>query len=154
VALVEDGPRCPPLTVVDQRSGRWWSWASPGSVVGIVLSLECSRLARSNADWYRLLDLAHQPPQGAHRERGAAHAAEAKRWTAVMAEIDITSTAPTPSCSPPTPSKPPTSWSTMGCGDTCPTYPGRRYLDWNLPDPAGSTSRRRSSGISQPASGA
>jgi arsenate reductase (thioredoxin) len=26
---------------------------------------------------------------------------------------------------------------TMGCGDTCPVYPGRRYLDWDLPDPAG-----------------
>lgn len=26
---------------------------------------------------------------------------------------------------------------TMGCGDTCPVYPGKRYLDWNLPDPAG-----------------
>jgi protein-tyrosine-phosphatase len=26
---------------------------------------------------------------------------------------------------------------TMGCGDTCPVYPGRRYLDWALPDPAG-----------------
>jgi arsenate reductase len=26
---------------------------------------------------------------------------------------------------------------TMGCGDTCPIYPGRRYLDWNLDDPAG-----------------
>jgi arsenate reductase len=26
---------------------------------------------------------------------------------------------------------------TMGCGDTCPIYPGRRYLDWVLPDPAG-----------------
>jgi arsenate reductase (thioredoxin) len=26
---------------------------------------------------------------------------------------------------------------TMGCGDTCPVYPGRRYLDWHLPDPAG-----------------
>lgn len=25
---------------------------------------------------------------------------------------------------------------TMGCGDTCPVYPGRRYLDWDLPDPA------------------
>jgi arsenate reductase len=25
---------------------------------------------------------------------------------------------------------------TMGCGDACPVYPGRRYLDWNLPDPA------------------
>jgi arsenate reductase (thioredoxin) len=26
---------------------------------------------------------------------------------------------------------------TMGCGDTCPYYPGTRYLDWELPDPAG-----------------
>ena len=26
---------------------------------------------------------------------------------------------------------------TMGCGDTCPYYPGKRYLDWELPDPAG-----------------
>ncbi len=25
---------------------------------------------------------------------------------------------------------------TMGCGDACPVYPGRRYLDWDLPDPA------------------
>jgi protein-tyrosine-phosphatase len=26
---------------------------------------------------------------------------------------------------------------TMGCGDTCPYYPGTRYLDWPLDDPAG-----------------
>lgn len=26
---------------------------------------------------------------------------------------------------------------TMGCGDTCPVFPGKRYLDWDLPDPAG-----------------
>lgn len=26
---------------------------------------------------------------------------------------------------------------TMGCGDTCPFYPGKRYEDWDLPDPAG-----------------
>ncbi len=26
---------------------------------------------------------------------------------------------------------------TMGCGDTCPVYPGKRYVDWELPDPAG-----------------
>jgi len=25
----------------------------------------------------------------------------------------------------------------MGCGDTCPVYPGKRYLDWELNDPAG-----------------
>jgi len=26
---------------------------------------------------------------------------------------------------------------TMGCGDTCPVYPGTRYVDWELTDPAG-----------------
>jgi arsenate reductase len=26
---------------------------------------------------------------------------------------------------------------TMGCGDACPYYPGKRYLDWELTDPAG-----------------
>ena len=26
---------------------------------------------------------------------------------------------------------------TMGCGDQCPVIPGKRYLDWDLPDPAG-----------------
>ena len=26
---------------------------------------------------------------------------------------------------------------TMGCGDTCPYFPGKRYLDWELTDPAG-----------------
>ena len=26
---------------------------------------------------------------------------------------------------------------TMGCGDACPVFPGKRYLDWDLPDPSG-----------------
>jgi protein-tyrosine-phosphatase len=26
---------------------------------------------------------------------------------------------------------------TMGCGDACPIYPGKRYEDWDLDDPAG-----------------
>ncbi|HEY2268546.1 MAG TPA: arsenate reductase ArsC, partial [Streptosporangiaceae bacterium] len=26
---------------------------------------------------------------------------------------------------------------TMGCGDACPVFPGKRYLDWKLDDPAG-----------------
>ena len=26
---------------------------------------------------------------------------------------------------------------TMGCGDACPLYPGKKYLDWTLDDPAG-----------------
>ena len=28
---------------------------------------------------------------------------------------------------------------TMGCGDTCPIFPGKQYLDWQLDDPAGLT---------------
>ena len=28
---------------------------------------------------------------------------------------------------------------TMGCGDACPIFPGKRYLDWELEDPAGKT---------------
>ena len=26
---------------------------------------------------------------------------------------------------------------TMGCGDACPVFPGKRYVDWDLEDPAG-----------------
>jgi arsenate reductase (thioredoxin) len=26
---------------------------------------------------------------------------------------------------------------TMRCGDSCPVYPGKRYVDWELPDPDG-----------------
>src|SRR5262245_18043958 len=26
---------------------------------------------------------------------------------------------------------------TMGCGDSCPIYPGKKYEDWNVEDPAG-----------------
>lgn len=26
---------------------------------------------------------------------------------------------------------------TMGCGDVCPVFPGKRYEDWDLPDPSG-----------------
>jgi protein-tyrosine-phosphatase len=26
---------------------------------------------------------------------------------------------------------------TMGCGDACPVFPGKQYLDWKLDDPAG-----------------
>ena len=31
---------------------------------------------------------------------------------------------------------------TMGCGDACPVFPGKRYLDWDLTDPAGQDHRR------------
>ncbi|WP_342752621.1 arsenate reductase/protein-tyrosine-phosphatase family protein [Actinopolyspora lacussalsi] len=31
---------------------------------------------------------------------------------------------------------------TMGCGDACPVFPGKRYLDWQLDDPAGKTAEQ------------
>jgi protein-tyrosine-phosphatase len=31
---------------------------------------------------------------------------------------------------------------TMGCGDACPFIPGKRYLDWELPDPKGQSIER------------
>ena len=31
----------------------------------------------------------------------------------------------------------------MGCGDACPIYPGKKYEDWPLDDPAGQGSDRR-----------
>lgn len=31
---------------------------------------------------------------------------------------------------------------TMGCGDACPVYPGKRYLDWDLEDPSGKSVER------------
>jgi arsenate reductase (thioredoxin) len=44
---------------------------------------------------------------------------------------------------------------TMGCGDTCPYYPGKRYEDWTLEDPAGkdlesAESATRSAATSKP----
>jgi arsenate reductase len=31
---------------------------------------------------------------------------------------------------------------TMGCGDACPVYPGKRYLNWELDDPADKTAEQ------------
>jgi arsenate reductase len=31
---------------------------------------------------------------------------------------------------------------TMGCGDACPVYPGKRYLNWELDDPAGKSAEQ------------
>ena len=45
---------------------------------------------------------------------------------------------------------------TMGCGDACPLFPGKRYEDWELNDPAGQDSKpsARSATTSRPASAA
>ncbi len=43
-----------------------------------------------------------------------------QRWTTeLLAEVDVI--------------------VTMGCGDSCPVYPGKRYIDWTLDDPRGLT---------------
>ncbi|GAB3158379.1 arsenate reductase ArsC [Amycolatopsis sp. NPDC004378] len=55
----------------------------------------------------------------AMRERGIDIAAESpQRWTdEIVRAADVV--------------------ITMGCGDACPIFPGKRYLDWELDDPAG-----------------
>ena len=41
---------------------------------------------------------------------------------------------------------------TMGCGDACPVLPGKRYLDWELEDPAGKTVDEAGQSRSRPTS--
>lgn len=102
----------------------------------VVLFLCVHNAGRSQmaAGWLRML-------AGDHVEvrSGGSQPADAVNPVAVaaMAEagVDITG-------------RPPRPWSredvghadvvvTMGCGDECPVIPGRRYEDWDLPDPAG-----------------
>ena len=54
-----------------------------------------------------------------------------------MAEVGIDISAEPRRSSPPTPSQASDVVITMGCGDACPVFPGKRYLDWELDDPAG-----------------
>lgn len=54
-----------------------------------------------------------------------------------MAEEGIDITAATPKALTPEAVQASDVVVTMGCGDTCPIYPGKRYEDWELDDPAG-----------------
>jgi arsenate reductase len=54
-----------------------------------------------------------------------------------MAEVGIDVTANTPKVLTPDAVRASDVVITMGCGDTCPIFPGTRYLDWPLDDPAG-----------------
>lgn len=54
-----------------------------------------------------------------------------------MAEVGIDLSAATPKALTPAAVRDCDLVVTMGCGDACPVIPGRRYLDWALPDPAG-----------------
>ena len=54
-----------------------------------------------------------------------------------MGEVGIDLTAQTPKVLTPDAVQASDVVITMGCGDQCPYYPGTRYLDWKLDDPAG-----------------
>ena len=54
-----------------------------------------------------------------------------------MSEVGIDITANTPKILTPDAVRASDVVITMGCGDTCPIFPGTRYLDWPLDDPAG-----------------
>jgi arsenate reductase len=56
---------------------------------------------------------------------------------AVMAEVGIDISAETPKVLTVDAVRGSDVCITMGCGDTCPVFPGKRYLDWELDDPAG-----------------
>ncbi|WP_458687098.1 arsenate reductase ArsC [Nocardia tengchongensis] len=56
---------------------------------------------------------------------------------AAMAELGIDITAQTPKVLTPDTVQTSTVVITMGCGDTCPYFPGIDYRDWTLDDPAG-----------------
>ena len=56
---------------------------------------------------------------------------------AAMRELDIDIAAETPKLLTDTAVREADVVITMGCGDACPLYPGKRYLDWELEDPAG-----------------
>jgi arsenate reductase (thioredoxin) len=56
---------------------------------------------------------------------------------AAMAEIGIDISAEVPKPLDPDQAAAADVVITMGCGDACPVFPGKRYLDWQLPDPAG-----------------
>ena len=56
---------------------------------------------------------------------------------AAMAEVGIDISTQTPKILTPDAVQASDVVVTMGCGDACPIYPGKRYLDWVLPDPAG-----------------
>ncbi|MEU3319391.1 arsenate reductase ArsC [Streptomyces sp. NPDC006785] len=56
---------------------------------------------------------------------------------AAMAEVGIDITAAAPKVLTPEAVRTSDYVITMGCGDACPVFPGRTYLDWQLDDPAG-----------------
>jgi len=56
---------------------------------------------------------------------------------AAMAEVGVDISAATPARLEPAAVRTSDVVITMGCGDACPIFPGKRYEDWQLTDPAG-----------------
>ncbi|QFG23042.1 GNAT family N-acetyltransferase [Actinomadura sp. WMMB 499] len=72
------------------------------------------------------------------RSAGSAPADEVNpAVVAAMAEVGIDVSAETPKVLTADAVRASDVCVTMGCGDACPVFPGKRYLDWTLPDPAG-----------------
>ncbi|MFE7133302.1 arsenate reductase ArsC [Streptomyces sp. NPDC057638] len=72
------------------------------------------------------------------RSAGSAPGAEVNpAAVAAMAEVGIDISAATPKILTVDAVRESDVCITMGCGDTCPVFPGKRYLDWTLEDPAG-----------------
>ncbi|MFF2025088.1 arsenate reductase ArsC [Streptomyces sp. NPDC058171] len=72
------------------------------------------------------------------RSAGSAPGAEVNpAAVAAMAEVGIDISAETPKILTVDAVRESDVCITMGCGDTCPVFPGKRYLDWTLEDPAG-----------------
>ncbi|MDA2809975.1 arsenate reductase ArsC [Nocardiopsis sp. RSe5-2] len=83
--------------------------------------------------------LAHLAGDRVEVRSAGSEPAEAVNPAAVeaMAEIGIDITAERPKVLTPDAVQASDVVITMGCGDACPVFPGKRYLDWALDDPAG-----------------
>jgi arsenate reductase len=91
-------------------------------------------VCRQNAGRSQIAQALYEQRGGSARSAGTA---PAERVHAVVAEL-------MPELAEQTPKKlerADAEWAdlvvTMGCGDECPVLPGKRYVDWDLPDPAG-----------------
>lgn len=83
--------------------------------------------------------LAHLAGDRVEVRSAGSEPAEAVNPAAVeaMAELGIDITAERPKVLTPDAVQASDVVITMGCGDACPVFPGKRYLDWKLEDPAG-----------------
>lgn len=106
------------------------------STTPTVLFLCVQNAGRSQmaAGWMRhLAGEAVQVLSGGSRPADAVHAGVAD----AMAEIDIDVTGERPRTWAESDLEEADVVVTMGCGDTCPVLPGKRYVDWELDDPSG-----------------